>query len=214
MAPQASKKCGLLPPDHKRIGCCASNRLNSGKIPGAFFVLTISSLSRQGSAYFKKRFMTRFSVSGSIDFTLTSRRWKMKRFCRYFFVSGLMLGSLLLQYDTASALDSTMAHHDKGSGTTTPSGCVSDMTDPTQLGAQPQTFRLCVFNSGATDWSAEIRKDSYPYQLVSGCSMAKVSVAIQTSFSCSVITPGSYRGLFTYWVGTTQKGHTDRKFVR
>ncbi len=50
MAPQASKKCGLLPPDHPRIGCCPSNSLNSEEVPGPFSVLTISSLSVQASA--------------------------------------------------------------------------------------------------------------------------------------------------------------------
>ena len=30
MAPQASKKCGLLPPDHQQIGCCASNGYQFG----------------------------------------------------------------------------------------------------------------------------------------------------------------------------------------
>jgi hypothetical protein len=193
MAPQASKKCGFLPLDYQRIGSWTSNGINIGT--GSWHRSCL--------------------LQAALSFTLIIRRWKMKRFCGYFFVSGLMLGSLLLQYDSALALDSTMAHHDKGSGTTSPSGCVSDMTDPTQLSTTlPQTFRLCAFNSGATDWSAEIRKDSYPYALVTGCSMAKVKVAIQNSFSCSVITPGSYRGLFTYWIGTTQKGHTDRKFVR
>ncbi len=47
MAPQASKKCGLLPPDHHRIGSCTSNGINSEQVPGTFSVLTISSLSRQ-----------------------------------------------------------------------------------------------------------------------------------------------------------------------
>src|SRR5713101_4750673 len=75
-----------------------------------------------------------FQTQAALNFMLTNRGWNMRRFSEYFFVSGLMLGSLLLQYGPASALDSTMAHHDKGSGTSSPSGCASDMTDPTQLG--------------------------------------------------------------------------------
>jgi hypothetical protein len=35
MAPQASKKCGLLPPDHQQIGCCARNGINSEPVPGS-----------------------------------------------------------------------------------------------------------------------------------------------------------------------------------
>ncbi len=34
MAPQASEKCGLLPPDHKRIAYCTSRSINSEKVRG------------------------------------------------------------------------------------------------------------------------------------------------------------------------------------
>ena len=191
MALQASKKCGLLPHHHHRLASCRSNGVNSVQVPGTF------------------------SDSGALNFTLTNRRWKMKRFCGYFFVSGLMLGSLLLQYDPVSALDSTMAHHDKGSGTSSPSGCVSDMVDPTTLKVPgPQTFKLCVFNSGATSWAAEIRKEVIGYPLVSGCQMNQVAVSTQSSFTCNVSTTGNYRGIIYYWVGATQFTHIDRKFVR
>jgi hypothetical protein len=50
MAPQASKKCCLLPPHHLQIGSCTSNSIDSEQIPGTFSVLTISSLSPQASA--------------------------------------------------------------------------------------------------------------------------------------------------------------------
>ena len=69
MAPQASKKCGLLPPDHPHIGCCASNSLNSKQIAGAFSALTISSRSPQESAQSEKRFLTPFS----------STKWPQRR---------------------------------------------------------------------------------------------------------------------------------------
>jgi hypothetical protein len=39
MAPQASKKCGLLPPDYKRIGSCMCNGTNSYQVPGIFSIL-------------------------------------------------------------------------------------------------------------------------------------------------------------------------------
>jgi len=45
MAPQASKKCGLLPPDHQRIGCFTSNSIDSEQVPGPFSVLTSSPLA-------------------------------------------------------------------------------------------------------------------------------------------------------------------------
>lgn len=38
MAPQASKKCGLPPPDHRPIDSCTNNSINSKKVPGTFFV--------------------------------------------------------------------------------------------------------------------------------------------------------------------------------
>jgi hypothetical protein len=36
MAPQASEKRGLLPPDHQQIGCCTSNSLDSEQVFDAF----------------------------------------------------------------------------------------------------------------------------------------------------------------------------------
>jgi hypothetical protein len=62
MAPQASKKCGLLPPDHRHIGIvsCTSNGISSEQVPGTLSVLTISSLSPQASAQIEKRLLTPF----------------------------------------------------------------------------------------------------------------------------------------------------------
>jgi len=50
VVPQASEKCGLLPPDHQQIGCYTSNGIDLEQVPGTFFVLMISSLSPQASA--------------------------------------------------------------------------------------------------------------------------------------------------------------------
>jgi hypothetical protein len=61
MVPQASKKCGLLPPDHQQIGCSTSNGIYSEQVPGTFSVLTISSLAPQVSAQSEKKFLTPFS---------------------------------------------------------------------------------------------------------------------------------------------------------
>lgn len=57
MAPQAFKKWGLLLPDHQQIGCCASNGINSGEIPGSVSVLSISLLCWQASKENEKRFL-------------------------------------------------------------------------------------------------------------------------------------------------------------
>jgi hypothetical protein len=68
MAPQASKKCGILSSDHQKIGSGKSNSLNSELAPGTFSALTISSLSPQISARREKRFIA--SSSGSIPLSL------------------------------------------------------------------------------------------------------------------------------------------------
>ena len=122
----------------------------------------------------------------------------MKRFSGYFFVSGLMLGSLLLQYDPASAqFGDPMAHF--GNST-----CGSHMIDPTPLGnPSPSTFYLCRGISGATDWSAEIRKDAGINQLV--CTLAKRPTGgTNYTWSTCNIPNGSYRAILTYYVGTTK----------
>ena len=59
MAPQASQKCGLLPPDH-RISSCTSTGVDSDQVPGAFSVPTISLPSPRASVQSEKRFLTPF----------------------------------------------------------------------------------------------------------------------------------------------------------
>ena len=49
MAPQASKKCGPLLPDHHHIGPRTSNGIDSEQVPGTFSILTISSLASEVS---------------------------------------------------------------------------------------------------------------------------------------------------------------------
>lgn len=60
MASQASRKCGLLPPDHQHIGSCTSNSINSEQVSGTVCVFTISSLTPQASARSERRFSTHF----------------------------------------------------------------------------------------------------------------------------------------------------------
>ena len=55
MAPQASKKCGPLPPDHHYIEPSTSNGIDSEQVPGTFLILTMSSLPPQESAQSEER---------------------------------------------------------------------------------------------------------------------------------------------------------------
>jgi hypothetical protein len=145
----------------------------------------------------------------------------MKRFSEYFYVSVLMLGSLLLQYDPASAgFSDTMVHHGNGSGTPS-SGCVSHMADPTTVSpTNPATFKICKANSSATEWAVEIRRNSSPYLLVTGCSVTRSDVPQNPPFhltwSCTLPQSGIYyRGTITYWVGTTMYvSAIDKRFFK
>lgn len=187
MAPQAFKNFGLLLPGHQRIGSLQEQRLQFGTDSWHRSCL----------------------LRGASSFTLTIRRWKMKRFCGHVFVSGLMLGSLLLQYDTALAqFSDTMPHFGKNSA------CGKHMVNPTHLGTPQQPFYLCRGTSGATHWSAEIRKDKLPYELV--CTLPKRSTEGDDYIweNCSIPQPGNYRGILKYWVGTTMyTSPPDKKFV-
>ena len=142
----------------------------------------------------------------------------MRRFETYFLAISLTLGGLLLQYDPASAqFSDTMIHHGNGSGTVS-SGCVSHMTDPTTVSPNPVTFRICKATSGATEWAAEIRRNSTPYLLVSGCSVARRLTNNDSFFTWSCNLPQSgiyYRGTLTYWVGTTMYvADIDKRFFK
>ena len=67
MAPQASKKCGLLPPDHPRIGSYKSNGIDSEQVLGTFSILTSSSLTSQASAQRETWFLRHFHVQKIIE---------------------------------------------------------------------------------------------------------------------------------------------------
>lgn len=131
----------------------------------------------------------------------------------YLLFAGLMVVGLLLTAGPASAWDDAMAHNDFGSGTASLGNCTSHMPPQQNLGSNPVTFKLCGANSGATDWSLEIRRNVSPYPLVAGCSWAKRPVA-QSTFPCSVIQVGEYRAIIKYWVNSTSFPHTEVKFVR
>ena len=129
----------------------------------------------------------------------------MKRFRTYFFASGLMLGSLLLQYDPASA--DTMAHFGRNSE-------CQHMLNPTSLVPAPpaQTFRLCRGTSGATSWAAIIVKNAVPPQPpMTVCTRSTVNVPPNgmTEFTCNISGPGTYKGTVTYYVGGYPFTHLD-----
>src|SRR5262245_53312932 len=131
-----------------------------------------------------------------------------------FLIPALVSYSLLLLHFTTDAWSDTMPHHAVGSGTAS-SSCSSHSVDPTNLGPNNVTFKICKAASGATEWAAEIRKDVSPYPLVTGCVLSRRAVSgTEATFSCSVPTAGNYRGIIYYWVGTSAFSHLDKKFVR
>jgi hypothetical protein len=132
-------------------------------------------------------------------------RWEMKRLGVYVFTIGLMFGSLLLQYNPASATwqSDTMAHFGSDAQCSDHNPSVNGSKIP--LGAAPQTFWLCKRNSGATTWSAVIKKDG-----PTGGTVCKLDPAVPvpttpptTSFTCNITAPGTYKGTLTYYIGTT-----------
>ena len=135
----------------------------------------------------------------------------------YLLFAGLMVVGLLLTAGPASATwPDAMAHNDIASGSTSssPGQCTLHMIDPTNLGTpNPVWFKLCVANSGATEWSLEIRKDVSPFPLVTGCSWSRRSIS-QSTFSCSITTAGKYRANIVYYVNGNPFPHTDKVFVR
>ena len=129
-------------------------------------------------------------------------------------IFSLVLFALLMVDVPTYAWSDTMPHHANGSGTAS-SSCSSHMSDPTNLGPNNVTFRICKAASGATEWAAEIRKDVSPYPLVTGCVLSRRAVSgTEVTFTCSVPTAGNYRGIVYYWVGTSPFTHLDKKFVR
>ena len=79
MAPRASTQCGVLPPNHQRIGSCTSNGIDSEQVPGTVSVLTISSLPSQPSAQRAKRFLgplLGFSDAPSTEADIYSSRYR------------------------------------------------------------------------------------------------------------------------------------------
>ena len=131
----------------------------------------------------------------------------------YLLFAGLMVVALLLTAGPASAWDDVMAHNDFGSGTASLGNCTLHMPVQQNLGPNPVTFKLCIANSGATEWSLEIRKDVSPYPLVTGCSWSRRAVT-QSTFQCNITTTGKYRANIVYYVSGNACPHTDRVFVR
>lgn len=137
----------------------------------------------------------------------------MKTSSPHLFASLMVTGLLLTTNYAAAQWGDAMVHNDFGSGTVSLGNCTSHMPGLQNLRLNPVTFKLCGANSGATEWSLEIRKDVSPYRLVTGCSWSRRPVS-QSTFSCPITEAGNYRANITYWVSNSLFGHMDRKFVR
>jgi hypothetical protein len=143
----------------------------------------------------------------------STRRAQMKT-SSYLSFAGLMVVGVLLTTSCASAqFSDAMAHNDSGSGTATLGNCTLHMPSQQYLKPNPVTFKLCVGYSGATEWSLEIRKNTSPYQLVTGCSWSRRSVS-QSTFQCNITQTGNYRANIMYYVNGNPFPHTDKVFVR
>lgn len=72
----ATKKRGLLPPDHQGICSCTSNGIDLEQVSGTWSVLTMS-FSPLVSAQSEKRFLITFSSPVSLDHHLQRSRPRM-----------------------------------------------------------------------------------------------------------------------------------------
>jgi hypothetical protein len=127
----------------------------------------------------------------------------------------VLLGGLLIVCNPVSLFaaafpDTTKAHFGKDGE------CIEHMDDPTPIGNAPQTFTLCARQSGATEWSADIKKVAAPYTSV--CSQPKVTVPVEKrlNFTCNITATGSFKGQVNWWVGSSSMmpGVPDQKFTR
>ena len=115
-----------------------------------------------------------------------------------FLIPALVVYGLLLLPFTVYAWPDAMPHHAIGSGTASSNCGGSHLVDPTNLGPNNVTFRICKAASGATEWSAEIRKDVSPYPLVAGCVLSRRAVTgTEATFTCSVPIQATIEQLFT-----------------
>jgi hypothetical protein len=138
----------------------------------------------------------------------------METFGTRFESLSLLLGGLLIVCNpvalfAASFPDTTKAHFGKNGM------CSEHMDDPTPIGPPPQTFTLCARQSGATHWSADIKRTVFPFTTV--CSQPKVAVnGGQRNFQCNITATGSFKGQVNWWVGSSgmMPGVPDLKFTR
>ena len=124
-------------------------------------------------------------------------------------LTGLLIVCNPVSLFAGSFPDTTKAHFGKNGG------CSEHMDDPTPIGNSPQTFTLCALQSGATEWSADIKKVAAPYTSV--CSKPRGPVTGgQGNFTCNITATGSFKGQVNWWVGSSSmmSGVPDQKFTR
>lgn len=136
----------------------------------------------------------------------------MKRFGAYFFAIGLMLGSLLLQYDPALAWGTdTNAHYGDAN-------CIAHI--PSIIGT-PYTFTVCQANSQATSWQIQILDANN--NLVAGCTQNPSPPVppftflppLKMQITCNNLPAGQLKAKVLWYVGTSlQMQHTDTPYRR
>jgi len=120
-------------------------------------------------------------------------------------VAILMVVGLLLTAGPASAWgDTSMPHFGRDVA------CSDHMVNPTSLGSPGlKTFYLCKLNSGATQWSFTIVRNSVPP--VNVCTMSYRDATATLAYQCpNSLNSGSYKGTISYYInGSPFVGHAD-----
>jgi len=194
MAAGASKKCGLLTPDYNRIGCYRRNSLNLEQVPG--------NISQQ-----RRR-------RGSVGSSRQTRRVDMGTFgARFAVVTVMLVGLLLLCSQTSlfasSFPNDTYAHYGKDGST------CSEHMDNNQAPPSNGNMVLCIAQSGATKWWAEVKSSTGVQVCNFGDFYHQQTVASPQSFPCPITATGYYRGYLHWFVGgSIQMNSTDQWFKK
>ena len=166
MAPQASKKYGLLAPDHQQIGCCTSNSIDSETVPGTFSLLTISLPPPQASAQIEGRLLTPLLLFRHPEVNaMAEQRSITKRQLLKFTAQAIVSAGVLTSYCRSFA-DPIVQPGNPTS--TTPSGLDphQDPTNPPTYPTRPLTpgTKLTTFPKSLDDLGAKLQRD--PTRLV------------------------------------------------
>ena len=135
----------------------------------------------------------------------------MRMIGAHFVVVTVMLVGLLLPYGPATLYagsfpNDSYPHFGKING-----GCASGthVDNPESIGNPQQTFTLCVRNSGATAWQADIKTTTG----TTVCSFPYTPVTSPKTFQCNIPANALYKGYIYYWVGdSVMMTHVDQYF--